>query len=169
MRNDVAASPPVLPPTLSAVALALAGVRTGAHVLDLTPAGGLGPALSAGVGPTGRVTDAVTATAPDRSGAGYALLVDQAADPAAALKRLEAARPALAPGARVTLCCAGNGSALLLALAHTPGWSLVHLEHAAEGRDAGAPGPVFAVLRPVDTPVGSDGASRTPAPGGRWV
>lgn len=165
----------VLPRPLVAVAVALAGIRTGARVLDLTPSSGLGPVLLAGAGPSGRVTPIADCPADtgrgggdepeasagaDASGdrAGHALLVDPATSPQAALDRLEQVRNRLCPDARVTICCAGDRAGLLRAVGAVGGWRLVHVEEAA--------GIIFAVLLPGAT-TASARQPRSDVPG--WV
>ncbi len=162
---------PALPAPLAATALALAGVRTGASVLDLAPASGLGAALRAGAGPTGTVTETAEALDPALGGPDHAVLVSTTATPDAVLARLVAVRPPLTRATRVTLGCAGDRSSMLQVLSRASGWALVHLEVVAAAPGVGAATLVFAVLRAVPAaPPGVHGSStRLGGSGGRWV
>lgn len=162
---------PVLSAPLAATALALAGVRSGASVLDLAPASGLGPALRAGAGPTGTVTEAAEALDPALGGPDHAVLVSTTATPEAVLARLAAVRPPLTRATRVTLGCAGDRPWMLQVLSRASGWALVHLEVVAAAAGVDPATLVFAVLRAVPPAPAGAGASstRVGGPGDRWV
>lgn len=108
-----------------AAALALAGIRTGAHVLDLAPDAGLTRAARAMAGSGGRVdaADEEEPTPPVRYGYALAIWSDRPA--AAVVDEAVTALPTLAPYARVTLGSAGSLAALVDEL-RAGGWTVLH-------------------------------------------
>lgn len=109
-----------------AAAFALAGIRSGAHVLDLAPASGLGRAARAAAGPAGRVDgvgDAFGARPPVRYG--YAIGVWPARDPEDVVVAARSSLASLAPYARVTLGSSGSLAALVDGL-RADGWTVLH-------------------------------------------
>jgi hypothetical protein len=129
-----------------AAAMALAGVRSGAHVLDLSPDAGLTRAARAMAGATGRVDEAgveLEAVPPVRYGYAIGIWRDQPAEHV--LRTVEEALPALAPYARITLGSSGSLVALVDRL-RLAGWTVLHgttipdhgdrTEGAAGARDA---------------------------------
>src|SRR4051794_32838509 len=111
-----------------AAALALAGIRTGAHVLDLGPAAGLSRAARAAADP-GRVDVAGPPGTPEPPGTpgGYSHALAVFTGPAAddVLAAAEAARPYLAPHARVLFGSGGELSDLVDAL-YSRDWRVLH-------------------------------------------
>jgi hypothetical protein len=138
-----------------AVTLALAGVRSGAQVLDLAPAAGLTRAARAAAGPTGRVVSAGESIDPaipaPRYGHAIGVWPGQSAD--SVLDSAEQARPALASSARVTLGTAGSLVALSSGLREA-GWTIVHGTTVAEADpDLGADSQLaLVVARPPHQP-----------------
>jgi hypothetical protein len=138
-----------------AAALALAGIRTGANVLDLAPAAGLTKAARAMAGEAGRVDalgrTALHAAALDPAAPNPAALDPTALDPAAldptapaprlrygyaigvwtdrpartVVEDAESHRPNLAPFARVTLGSIGSLTTLVDEL-RSIGWTVLH-------------------------------------------
>jgi hypothetical protein len=108
-----------------AAALALAGIRNGAHVLDLAPDAGLTRAARAMAGSGGRVDSiAEPATTPQvRYGYALAVWADRTAD--TVVGDAAAALPELAPFARVTLGSRGSLAALVDHL-RSGGWTVLH-------------------------------------------
>ena len=108
-----------------AAALALAGIRTGAHVLDLAPGAGLTRAARAMAGTNGRVDAADTDEAEPPVRYGYALAIRADQPATAVVDEAVAALPALAPYARVTLGSAGSLVTLVDQL-RAGGWTVLH-------------------------------------------
>jgi hypothetical protein len=109
-----------------AAAMALAGVRSGAHVLDLSPDAGLTRAARAMAGATGRVDEAgteVEAALPVRYGYAIGIWSDRSAEDV--LRAVEEALPALAPYARITIGSSGSLVALVDRL-RLAGWTVLH-------------------------------------------
>jgi hypothetical protein len=109
-----------------AAAMALAGVRSGAHVLDLTPAAGLTRAARAAAGAAGRVDEAGTepeSVPPVRYGYAIGVWSDRPAEDV--LQSVEEALPALAPYARITIGSSGSLVALVDRL-RLAGWTVLH-------------------------------------------
>jgi hypothetical protein len=109
-----------------AAAMALAGVRSGAHVLDLSPDAGLTRAARAMAGSSGRVDEAGTeheAAPPVRYGYAIGIWRDRSAEHV--LQAVEDALPALAPYARITLGSSGSLVALVDRL-RLAGWTVLH-------------------------------------------
>jgi hypothetical protein len=108
-----------------AAALALAGIRTGAHVLDLAPDAGLTRAARAMAGSNGRV-DAVDAEVTGPAVRyGYAMGVWSDRPATIVVDEASAALPAMAPYARVILGSEGSLVALVDEL-RTAGWTVLH-------------------------------------------
>jgi hypothetical protein len=118
-----------------AAALALAGIRTGANVLDLAPAAGLTKAARAMAGDAGRV-DELDATpldptpldppaAASRLRYGYAIGVWADRPARTVVKDAESHRLNLAPFARVTLGSIGSLTTLVDELRGI-GWTVLH-------------------------------------------
>jgi hypothetical protein len=159
-------SPAPVSPELTAALLALAGIRRGHVVLDLTPAAGLCKGLSAAAGAHGLVIAHQSAQAPLPLGAGCAvqeletvlmtvptggsrvarlMLVLPEVEAVSMEHMLHAASGSLAPGARVTVACRPNEGRIedgLLAVLVRAGLRVVHAERieAPEGSVAVAVG-----------------------------
>jgi hypothetical protein len=110
-----------------AAALALAGVRSGANVLDLTPRAGLTRAARAAAGASGRVDPSGPRIGPAGPPVryGYAIGIWSDHDADSVVRAAEAARTVLAPYARVTLGSAGSLVALVDRL-RSDGWTVLH-------------------------------------------
>jgi hypothetical protein len=121
-----------------AAALALAGVRSGAHVLDLAPAAGLSRAALAAAGATGRVdpvgTDEDLPQQIRRYGYAIGVWSDRSAD--AVVGTAERSLGYLAPHARITLGSAGPLVGLVDRL-RSRGWTVLHAT-SVPGGDASA-------------------------------
>ncbi|HSP36227.1 MAG TPA: hypothetical protein VLR26_00555 [Frankiaceae bacterium] len=109
-----------------AAALALAGIRTGAHVLDLAPGAGLTRAARAMAGVGGRV---YSADEEEPQGPavryGYAIAVWTDRSAVTVVEDVESARTSLAPYARVTMGSGGSLAALVDEL-RAFGWTVLH-------------------------------------------
>jgi hypothetical protein len=108
-----------------AAALALAGIRTGAHVLDLAPGAGLTRAARAMAGAGGRVDSVAEAPNGPEVRYGYAIGVWADRSATTVVQDAESARPSLAPYARVTLGSEGSLAALVDRL-RVSGWTVLH-------------------------------------------
>lgn len=108
-----------------AAALALAGIRSGAHVLDLAPDAGLTRAARAMAGAGGRVdvADEPAPAPPVRYGYAIGVWSDRSAPEVVA--DVGGALPELAQYARVTVGSAGSLSALVDRL-RSSGWTVLH-------------------------------------------
>jgi hypothetical protein len=107
-----------------AAALALAGVRSGALVLDLAPAAGLTRAAQAAAGESGRVDQAgPPRQAATRYGYGMAVWADRTAD--SVVSEAERSQASFAPFARVLFGSSGSLPDLIDRLVHG-GWSVLH-------------------------------------------
>ena len=108
-----------------AAALALAGIRSGATVLDLAPGAGLTKAARAMAGDGGRVDalDPKATRPPVRYGYAIGVWADRTAR--TVVEDAESCRPSLAPFARVTLGSIGSLTALVDELRST-GWTVLH-------------------------------------------
>jgi hypothetical protein len=106
-----------------AAALALAGVRSGAHVLDLAPDAGLTAAARAAAGVSGRVDAASDQPLPGTYG--HALAVWPNDTPEQVVESAESARSQLAPQARVTVGSSGSLADLVDRL-RLRGWTVLH-------------------------------------------
>jgi hypothetical protein len=107
-----------------AAALALAGIRTGANVLDLAPAAGLTKAARAMAGAAGRV-DAFDPAAEPTVRYGYAIGVWADRPARRVVADVASHRPKLAPYARVMVGSVGSLSSLVDEL-RSIGWTVLH-------------------------------------------
>ncbi len=127
-----------------AAAMALAGVRSGAHVLDLSPDAGLTRAARAMAGSGGRVDAAgaePAAAPPVRYGYAIGIWSDRTAEDV--VRAVEQALPALAPYARITIGSSGSLVALVDRL-RSAGWTVLHGTSVADVAGLGVaatPGP----------------------------
>jgi hypothetical protein len=108
-----------------AAALALAGIRTGAHVLDLAPGAGITRAARAMAGAGGRVDSVEDEPHGSAVRYGYAIGVWSDRSATTVLHDVEAARPSLAPFARVTMGSEGSLGSLVDQL-RAGGWTVLH-------------------------------------------
>jgi hypothetical protein len=122
----------MLPREAVAAALALAGIRTGARVLDLAPDAGLTRAARAMTGPAGRVD-----TRKGPGGYEYLLAVrpDLAADEV--IEEVSAMTGELRPSARVVLGSTDSLVALVDRLRRT-GWTVLHGTTVPQAATSGA-------------------------------
>lgn len=118
-----------------AAALALAGIRSGAHVLDLAPDAGLTRAARAMAGTGGRVdvVDEPVDAPPVRYGYAIGVWSDRPAPDVVA--DVGEALPELAQYARVTVGSAGSLSALVDRL-RSSGWTVLHATTVADADPA---------------------------------
>lgn len=138
---------PVLTREATAAALALAGIRHGAAVLDLTPAAGLTRAARAMAGPAGSVDHPPVPTEV-RQRYHYVLGVWSDRDGAAAIAEARRQLRGAAPGARVVLGSEGALSVLVNEM-RAAGWTVLHATVVDEGAatSAGDGQLAFAVAR----------------------
>lgn len=108
-----------------AAALALAGIRTGAHVLDLAPEAGLTRAARAMAGSSGRVDEVDQESPAPAVRYGYAIGIWPGRPAASVVGDADTTRRALAPYARVTLGSEGSLAALVGELRGS-GWTVLH-------------------------------------------
>jgi hypothetical protein len=122
--------------------LALAGVRSGANVLDLVPAAGLGRAARAAAGAAGRVDE----QRPTPSVAyAYVFAVSPERSAAEVVAELSAVRSTFAPWARATVGCRGPAPVLLARL-EAAGWSVLHVATVVTAESAAQDEEVVLVL-----------------------
>jgi hypothetical protein len=138
---------PVLTREAVAAALALAGIRHGAAVLDLTPAAGLTRAALAMAGPAGSV-DHPPVPSEVRSRYAYVLGVWSDRDGVAAIAEARRQLRGAAPGARVVVGSIGALPVLLDGM-RAAGWTVLHATAVDEGAitDSGDGQLAFAVAR----------------------
>lgn len=110
-----------------AATFALAGIRSGAHVLDLAPAAGLARAARAAAGPQGRVDGPDDASRAERPAVryGYAVGIWPARSPEDVVTEAQSSLARLAPYARVTVGSSGSLAALIDEL-RANGWTVLH-------------------------------------------
>jgi hypothetical protein len=108
-----------------AAALALAGIRTGAHVLDLAPDAGLTRAARAMAGSGGRVDTVEEPVGVPPVRYGYAIGVWSDRPASEVVHDVAGALPELAQYARVTVGSSGSLSTLVDRL-RSGGWTVLH-------------------------------------------
>jgi predicted methyltransferase len=147
-----------------AATLALAGVRSGAQVLDLAPDAGLTRAARAAAGASGRVDGALPAPG---VGYGHLLAVRPTACAEEVIAQVEQVRPCLVPAARVVLGSRGPLSPLADTL-RAGGWAVLHASvvPAADAPEPGQPDLALVVVRaPLEVQhPGATAAGAEPAP-----
>jgi hypothetical protein len=138
---------PVLTREAVAAALALAGIRHGAAVLDLTPAAGLTRAAQAMAGPAGSVDHPPVPSAV-RYRYDYVLGVWSDRDGTAAVTEARRHLRGTAPGARVVVGSDGALPALVEGM-QAAGWTVLHTTAVDDGATTGdgAASLAFAVAR----------------------